>query len=213
MNQKNNGRNYKRNTFLALAPRGQVLLLEGLWTHHNDINVVINYLKAWAPRADDPARTYPHDQITNHVNLLVSEVEQWVDIDAMPDNTPMILTAKPYIYGHDGEQRGGIRLVSLRGIPGIFRKSQMDLREQLGQIPRNEYFDWLTYQDGRYAWVGLKKWRNGHLLTRREIKAEKEKRAKKERKKRGLPVTRKDHRMQQNHQKHMDTLTRNANRH
>ena len=213
MNQNKSGRNYKRNTLLALASQEQILLLEGVWTHYNETNVVISHIKAWAPRADDPIQSYPNnEEITNHVNLLRSEVGKWLDVKTMQANISVILIARPYIYGYDGERRGGIQLVSLRGIPGIFRKKQKELREKLGQIPRDAYIDWLTYQDSRYAWAGRRKWKDGHLPSKREAEAERKKRAVKERIRLGLPVTKKDRRLQQKHDKRMDKLARNANR-
>lgn len=213
MNQNKSGRNYKRNTLLALASRGQILLLEGIWTHYSDINVVISHIKAWAPRADDPAQSYSNnEEITDHVNLLRNEVDKCLDIETMQSGMPVILIARPYIYGYGGEQRGGIRLVSLAGVPGIFCKKQKELRERLGQIPRNEYLDWLTYQDGRYAWAGRRKWKDGHLPSRREAEAERKKRAIQERIRLGLPVTKKDRRLKQKHDKRMDKLAKNANR-
>ena len=68
------GRNYKRNTLLALASRGQILLLEGIWTYYNETNAVISCIRAWAPRTDYPAQSYANrENITNHVNLVRNE--------------------------------------------------------------------------------------------------------------------------------------------
>lgn len=162
---KLDGRNYIRNTFLALARINKPFILKGTYYAH-PYQDYITY-KNIRPYISKTAKT---NQICDHINVMEEDVQKYLAIDLKANGRTDILVCRAMEYqGKDGSWRGGIFLTEELGIPPVISESYQEVVAMVSSIPRDKYVDFFTFAEGRYAYYGRNLWKTGHKIEPKTV--------------------------------------------
>ncbi len=154
------GRNYIRNTFLALAKLNKPFIIKGTYFAH-PYQDYITY-KNIRPYTSRTAKT---NQICDHINVMEEDVRKYLAIDPKANGRTDILVCRAMEYqGKDGSWRGGIFLTEELGIPPVINETYQEAREMVSSIPKDKGVDFFTFAEGRYAFYGMNLWETGHKI-------------------------------------------------
>lgn len=155
------GRNYIRNTLLALARLNKPFIIKGTYFAH-PYQEYITY-KNIRPYTSMTAKT---NQICDHINVMEEDVRKYLSIDTKDNGRTDILVCRAVEYhSKEGSLRGGILLTEELGIPPVIRESYQEARAIIASIPQDKYVDFFTFAEGRYAFYGRNLWKTGHKIT------------------------------------------------
>ncbi len=159
------GRNYIRNTLLALARLNKPFIIKGSYFAH-PFQEYITY-KNIRPYTSKTAKT---NQICDHINVMEEDVQKYLAIDPKANGRIDILICRAMEYqGKDGFWRGGIYLTEELGIPPVIRENYPEARAMISSIPRDQYVDFFIFAEGRYAFYGRNLWATGHKIVPKPV--------------------------------------------
>lgn len=159
------GRNYRRNTLLALAQTNKPFIIKGTYlTHPYQDYVTYTNIRPFT------SKTAKTNQICDHLNVMEEDASKYIGLDPRANGRIDILVCRAIEYqGKDGTWRGGIRLTEELGIPPVIRMDYQEARTMVSSIPQDKYVDFFAFAEGRYAFYGPNLWKNGHKITPKPV--------------------------------------------
>lgn len=150
-----NSRDYNRSIILVLANADKPLILQGKYyanpKHRMDYVTYIG-VRPYVPQGVSAV------ELCDHINILYPDCLRYVAIRPEVNYTKdyLVCRARKYIE-YDGTIRGGIYLTEELGIPPVIRASYVNSRKIIDSVPKSRYVDFLTFDDGKYAYFGKKR--------------------------------------------------------
>ena len=164
------GRNYARNTILALSRLDKPFIICGkFYAHFSREYVTYTEIRPYVPKG---AST---NLICDHLNVMEKDVEKYICIDPRYNYRSDILVCRAMMYtGSDGNVRGGIFLTDELGIPPVMLEKYARSRGIVESVDPSRYVDFFSFAEGRYAYYGKNIWASGHKAKPRLTWAEKQ---------------------------------------
>ena len=157
------GRNYLRNTILALEKLNKPFILQGQYCSHLNCNY-ITYIKI-RPYMYNGAST---NKICDHLNVLYPDVKKYIGVNYDYDGIDVFVCRAKTYRDSEGILRGGIYLTEELGIPPVMERKFA--KRYVRRLDKSKYVDFLKFAEGRYAYFGENLWKHGH--KKREVKEE-----------------------------------------
>ena len=159
------GRNYIRNTLLALAKMDKPFIVKGTYLSH-PYKKYITY-KYIRPFVSMTAKT---NLICDHLNVMEEDVQKYIAIYPKANGRTDILVCRALEYqGKDGSWRGGIYLTEELNIPPVLHINYPKARAMIASIPQDKYVDFFDFAEGRYAFYGRNLWVTGHKIVPKSV--------------------------------------------
>ncbi len=159
------GRNYLRNTILALAKINKPFIIKGKYK----ANPELAYLTYVDIRPYVPAGASTN-AICDHLNIMESDLCQYFAVRPELNYTKDYLVCRAVKYeGAAGEVRGGIILTEELGIPPVMSAVYTGSRAIIESVPKDRHVDFFSFAEGRYAYYGRNQWEDGHKARQRII--------------------------------------------
>ena len=153
-----NGRNYFRNTLLALARLDKPFIIRGRYF----ANPHLDYLTYTDIRPYVPAGASTN-MICDHVNVMLPDLSKYIAVRPEVNYTKDYLVCRAVTYSDaSGDIRGGIVLTEELGIPPVITSGYPESREIIGTVDKSRYVDFFSFAEGRYAYYGENQWADGH---------------------------------------------------
>lgn len=164
------GRNYARNTILALSRLDRPFIICGKFcAHFSREYVTYTEIRPYVPKG---AST---NLICDHLNVMEKDVEKYICIDPRYNYRSDILVCRAIEYsGSDGNVRGGIVLTDELGIPPVMLEKYARNKGIVESVNPSRYVDFFSFAEGRYAYYGRNIWASGHKAKPRLTRAEKQ---------------------------------------
>lgn len=159
------GRNYLRNTILALASLNKPFIVRGAYFARPNLKYIT--YKNIRPYVSKNAKT---NQICDHINVMEEDVKKYLAINSKVNGRGDILICRAMQYrGKDGSWRGGIYLTEELNIPPIIHENYPEARAMISSIPQKQYVDFFSFAEGRYAFFGRNIWSTGHKIMPKSV--------------------------------------------
>jgi len=153
-----NGRNYYRNTILALAQINKPFIVRGRYVP----NPALDYLTYVDIRPYVPAGASTN-LICDHLNVMMLDFSRYIAVRPELCYTKDYLVCRADTYTDAaGETRGGIVLTEELGIPPVISAGYPRSREIIDTVDKDRYVDFFSFAEGRYAYYGKNQWADGH---------------------------------------------------
>lgn len=152
------GRNYLRNTILALAKINKPFIIKGKYKANPEL-AYLTYLDI-RPYVPVGAST---NAICDHLNIMEPDLCQYFAVRPDLNYTKDYLVCRAVRYeGAAGEVRGGIILTEELGIPPVMSAVYPGSRAIIESVSKDKHVDFFSFAEGRYAYYGRNQWEDGH---------------------------------------------------
>jgi len=152
------GRNYYRNTILALAKINKPFIVRGRYVPHPDLDY-LTYVDI-RPYVPTGAST---NLICDHLNVMLLDFSKYIAVRPELGYTKDYLVCRGVKYKDDsGNIRGGVVLTEELGIPPVICATYPKSKDIIESVDKSRYMDFFTFAEGRYAYYGRNQWTDGH---------------------------------------------------